>query len=98
MTKLIGSIFVSRKTYRNSYYLCSFQKLGCMAVRNLVARCPENRQPLIECQVEELIHLALKTYETDYSLKDVAKAALRDLNLKVNLEEQWKGIGGEIGR
>lgn len=69
-----------------------------MAVRNLVARAPENQYPLIECQVEDVIHIALNTFGTDASLKDVAKAALRDLNLKVNLEEQWKGTGVEIER
>lgn len=69
-----------------------------MAVRNLVARVPENRAPLLECQVEDVIHAALINFGTDPSLKDVAKAALRDLDLKVKLEEQWKGMGVEIGR
>ena len=64
-----------------------------MAVRNLAARVPENRKALVDCQVEHVIHEALRNFGSDAALKDVAKAALRDLQLEVKLEEQWKGPG-----
>ncbi|XP_027212248.2 armadillo repeat-containing protein 6 [Penaeus vannamei] len=72
------------------------QKLGCMAIRNLVSRVPENQQMFIEYNVEDVIHAALENHGE--AVKDVAQAALRDLDLKVNLVEQWRGTGHEISR
>ncbi|XP_071546624.1 armadillo repeat-containing protein 6 [Panulirus ornatus] len=72
------------------------QKLGCMAIRNMVSRVPENKQRFIEYGVEEVIHTAIKNHGEQ--VKDVARAALRDLDLKVDLMEQWKGTGHEICR
>lgn len=69
-----------------------------MATRNLVVRVPENRAPMIECGVEDVIHGALKSFPKAVDLNDVAKAALRDLDLHVHLEEQWKGTGVELQR
>lgn len=72
------------------------QKLGCMAVRNMVSRLPENKQVFVEYGVEAVIHSALRNHGEE--VKDIAHAALRDLNLKVDLKEQWRGTGHEISR
>lgn len=72
------------------------QKLGCMAIRNMVSRLPENKRVFAEYGVEGVIHTALKNHGE--AVKDVARAALRDLDLKVELVEQWRGTGHEISR
>ncbi|XP_047491037.1 armadillo repeat-containing protein 6-like [Penaeus chinensis] len=87
------AIVQAMKVHSNQKQL---QKLGCMAIRNLVSRVPENQQMFIEYNVEDVIHAALENHGE--SVKDVAQAALRDLDLKVNLVEQWRGTGHEISR
>lgn len=67
-----------------------------MAVRNMVSRNPENKQVFVEYGVEAVIHSALRNHGNE--VKDMAHAALRDLNLKVDLMEQWRGTGHEISR
>lgn len=71
-------------------------KLGCMAIRNLATRNPESQKLFIECGVEEVIHSTLNVHGD--IVKDMAKAALRDLNLDVKFVELWKGTGFEIER
>ena len=72
--------------------------MGCMAIRNLACRAPENRKILIDCQVESLIQNVLQNFGSDSNVKDIAKGALRDLELDVKLEEQWRGTGVQIDR
>lgn len=67
------------------------QKLACMAVRNLVARSPNNCLPFLELGIEALANKALKKYSSDE-----VKSALRDLGCKVDLKEIWKGEKGSI--
>lgn len=54
-----------------------------MAIRNLVSRVPEHQQLFVEYGVEDVIQTALNNHGE--CVKDVAKAALRDLELKVDL-------------
>ena len=61
------------------------QKQACMAVRNLVARTREHSQPFILLGIEPLLR------DAERLCPDEAKAALRDLDLKVELKELWKG-------
>nr|XP_054756602.1 LOW QUALITY PROTEIN: armadillo repeat-containing protein 6-like [Lytechinus pictus] len=61
------------------------QNQACRAVRNLVARTPEHKDPFIRLGIESLLRDAEKHCPDD------AKAALRDLHLKVELRELWKG-------
>lgn len=72
------------------------QKLGCMAIRNLSSRVPENHASLIAEGVEGVVQATLETFGDQ--VKDVARAALRDLDLPVDLVEQWRGTGHEIDR
>ncbi|KAK3861857.1 hypothetical protein Pcinc_032222 [Petrolisthes cinctipes] len=72
------------------------QKLGCMAIRNLASRMPENQASLKAQGVEGAIQAALEAHGE--LVKDVAKAALRDLDLPVEMVEQWRGTGHEISR
>ena len=67
-----------------------------MAIRNMVSRLPENKRVFIEYGVEGVINTALKNHGE--AVKDLARAALRDLDLKVELVEQWRGTGHEISR
>ena len=66
-----------------------------MAMRNLVARCPEYSAPFLVLGVEDLIRLTMATHTT---CSDEAKAALRDLGCKVELTERWTGKGTGITR
>ncbi|CAH8853637.1 unnamed protein product [Trichobilharzia szidati] len=66
----------------------------CRAIRNIVSRSPELRTSFLtlECctgdtDLEKLLNVALK----NPSCCDQAKAALRDLNCAVELQEPWKG-------
>ena len=61
------------------------QTQACMAVRNLVARTRDHNQPFILLGIEPLLR------EAEKLCPDEAKAALRDLDLKVELRELWKG-------
>ena len=72
----------------NIFFL--FKIACCHAIRNIVSRSREYSSDFIELDVEELLNLVLKTYpESDANVR----AALRDLGLKVNLKEEWKGTG-----
>ncbi|XP_067667203.1 armadillo repeat-containing protein 6-like [Haliotis asinina] len=69
------------------------QKQACMAIRNLVARTRENCDKILEQGAEVLINEARRRHT---GLEDEAKAALRDLGCKVELQERWKGEKGQI--
>ncbi|ELU02618.1 hypothetical protein CAPTEDRAFT_184330 [Capitella teleta] len=69
------------------------QKKACMAVRNLVARSREYSDAFLVLGVEDLIREAIRRHE---DCQDEGKAALRDLDLKVNLIERWTGQGQGI--
>jgi len=63
-------------------------KNACMALRNLVSRTKDLGPAILALGVEPLLNNAMNSHE---DLKDEAKAALRDLNCKVELKELWKG-------
>lgn len=52
---------------------------GCMAIRNIAARCPEERQVLLAEGAEKLLRGVKKVFSS--SCEDVGSAALRDLGL-----------------
>jgi hypothetical protein len=52
---------------------------GCMALRNIAARCPEERQVLLAEGAEKLLREVKKVFPS--SCQDVGSAALRDLGL-----------------
>ena len=60
------------------------QRAACIAVRNMVARSPELRLPLLDEGAERLIQSALINHEY---CKDVASAALRDLGVSYDAEK-----------
>jgi len=61
-----------------------------MAIRNIVARTREHSTAFLEQGAEALIRRA---YDTHPLCKDLAKAALRDLDCSVQLNELWTGEG-----
>ena len=67
------------------------QKQACMAVRNLVARTRHHVPAFLESGVEPLIRKARQQHKT--KLDDESHAALRDLDLDVELKERWRGTG-----
>ncbi|XP_012730147.2 armadillo repeat-containing protein 6 [Fundulus heteroclitus] len=69
------------------------QKQACMLIRNLVARVRTYNQQILELGAEALIVRALQTHE---DCGDLGKAALRDLECKVELRELWTGKHGSI--
>ncbi|KAH8870939.1 Armadillo repeat-containing protein 6 [Schistosoma japonicum] len=68
-------------------------RAACRAIRNCVSRSPELRSSFLtsdsgtDTDLEKLLNCVLKIP----SCCDEAKAALRDLNCKVELQELWKG-------
>lgn len=70
-----------------------FQKQACNALRNLVARTREYCALILELGAESLINEAIKIHNV---CGDDAKAALRDLDCKVELKELWKGEKGSL--
>lgn len=66
-----------------------------MAVRNLVARTRQYTPQFVELGVEPLLQRIVATHPT---CQDEAKAALRDLDLKVELKERWTGAGVAMER
>ena len=70
------------------------QSKGCLAVRNLVGRNEELRQPLIDLDVETPLRATMAAH-ADGPTHNQAKAALRDLHLSVHMEEAWQGMVGE---
>ena len=66
-----------------------------MAIRNLVARTREFAAEFLNLGVEPLLQRTLTTHA---SCADEAKAALRDLDLKVDLKIPWTGQGRQIAR
>nr|XP_002125662.1 armadillo repeat-containing protein 6 isoform X1 [Ciona intestinalis] len=65
------------------------QKQACMAIRNLVARTRQHSTAFIENGADELIRKARLLHKE--VLEDESKAALRDLEVHVELKERWKG-------
>nr|XP_039248706.1 armadillo repeat-containing protein 6-like [Styela clava] len=72
------------------------QRESCMLIRNLVARTREYSPVFIDLGVEELIRSARKHHTS--ALDDQAKAALRDLDLDVDLKTPWVGAGHGVQR
>ncbi|XP_014665235.1 PREDICTED: armadillo repeat-containing protein 6-like [Priapulus caudatus] len=70
------------------------QKQACMALRNFVARVRQHKEHILELGAESLLRRDL----TLPSCQDEAKAALRDLDCQVVLNEIWKGTGKELQR
>lgn len=66
------------------------QKQACMAIRNLVARTRNYNQTFLDLGVEPLIQRAMSSYK---DLHDEAKAALRDLDCKLEFNCPWTGTG-----
>ena len=64
-----------------------------MAIRNVVVRTREYCQPILDQGAETLINEARRKHK---SIEDEAKAALRDLDCKVDLKELWTGEGKGI--
>ncbi|VDP71577.1 unnamed protein product [Schistosoma curassoni] len=68
-------------------------RAACRAIRNCVSRSPELRSSFLtsdsgaDTGLEKLLNSALKIP----SCCDEAKAALRDLDCKVELQELWNG-------
>ncbi|XP_047388583.1 armadillo repeat-containing protein 6 isoform X2 [Sciurus carolinensis] len=69
------------------------QKQACMLIRNLVSRSQAFSKPILDLGAEALISQARATHR---DCEDVAKAALRDLGCRVELQELWTGQKGNL--
>merc|ERR1712146_12542 len=58
------------------------QRQGCLAIRNLVARSPELREPILDAGAETVLRAAAKLSQTNV---DMAYAGLRDLGIDVQV-------------
>ena len=70
------------------------QSKGCLAVRNLVGRNEELREPLLAEGVERTLHDVLLANPEEGYVRNLAIAGLRDLHCTVELKERFKG---EVG-
>lgn len=70
------------------------QSKGCLAVRNLVGRNEELREPLLELGVEQPLRAVLAAHPEVNYVHNLAKAGLRELHCDVHLKEVFTG---EIG-
>lgn len=68
--------------------LCSFQRNGAWAIRNMVSRSRDQCPTFLSHGAEEALREAMDIYPD--ILQDV-KAALRDLGCNVALKEEWTG-------
>ena len=66
------------------------QGKGPLAVRNLIRRNPEHIAMFVELGVEAPLRQVMGTHP-DGAVHNAAKAALRELHLKVDLKEEWQG-------
>jgi len=65
------------------------QGAAAAAIRNIVSRDPELSQAFIDRRAEELLNTALSQHGD--KIGDTLRSALRDLGLKVELQERWTG-------
>lgn len=68
-------------------------RAACVAIRNLVARCRDLVDPLLELGIERPLRMIL---EQQPGCCDYAKAAMRDLGCDVAFREDWKGTGHKL--
>ncbi len=65
-----------------------FQTACCNAIRNVVSRSSDLSSDFINLDVETLLQAVRARHK---QCDDAARAALRDLGLKVELKEEWTG-------
>ena len=70
------------------------QSKGCLAVRNLVGRNEELREPLLAEGVERTLRDVMALNPEEGYVRNLAIAALRDLHCTIELKERFKG---EVG-
>lgn len=73
-----------------------FQKNGCWAVRNMVARYRDHNAKFHELGIEAVLQRAYDKFADQFGF-DI-KSALRDLDCDVKFDEQWKGRGVQMER
>ncbi|CAH2227854.1 jg13960 [Pararge aegeria aegeria] len=73
--------------------LC-FQKNGCWAIRNMVARHKDHNPKFHELGIEAVLNKSYCQFAKDFGF-DI-KSALRDLDCDVKFDEQWTGKGVQI--
>jgi len=76
------------KAYPNSVNVL---KQAAWAIRNMSVRNKSESKEFLAYGVEELLRNAMRLHGS--KLDDNVKAALRDLELKVDLKERWTGKG-----
>lgn len=72
------------------------QKNACWAIRNMVGRYRDQNAKFHELGAEDLLNKAYDKFSKDFGF-DI-KAALRDLECDVKLDEQWTGKGVQIDK
>lgn len=92
MSKQFAPLLIGAMERHNGH--AGMQKQACMVIRNLVARTRNHQQAFISLNVEALINKARKRHGD--VLDEESKAALRDLDLEVNLNCRWRNQNGSI--
>lgn len=84
-TSIPESIIETMKIHPTSKFV---QRNGAWAIRNMVSRSRYQCETWAMHGVEDVLNAALKEHP---SIQGDVKSALRDLELKVLLNEEWKG-------
>jgi len=92
MSKGFAPLVISAMEFHKNH--SGVQKQACMAIRNMVVRTRNHKKPFIDFNVEGLIHKA-RSKHGNY-LDAESKAALRDLDLEVDLKTPWRNEKGSI--
>jgi len=92
MSKGFAPLVISAMEFHKNHP--GVQKQACMAIRNMVVRTRNHKKPFIDFNIESLIHKA-RSKHGQY-LDAESKAALRDLDLEVDLKTPWRNEKGSI--
>ena len=77
-----GGNLVITSMHAHAEQHANLQRQGCLALRNIVARSPELREPIIDGGAETVLRSAAKLSQVNV---DMAYAALRDLGIDVKI-------------
>jgi len=77
-----GGNLVIASMHAHAEQHANLQRQGCLALRNIVARSPELREPILDGGAETVLRSAAKLSQVNV---DMAYAALRDLGIDVKI-------------
>jgi hypothetical protein len=103
--RVVPEIWIQRKSceeklcvvysIHQKHVLFVLQIAAASAIRNIVSRTKRFSDEFVELDVETLLNEVVKRHP---AAEEGVKAALRDLELKVHLKEEWTGTSSHMIR